>query len=243
MTTAIETQKKSPEAKSRDDALRDLNHAVITSPRWYGQGPFAWRYLDTREEALARRREYRALLCGARRPRRFAITKEAWTSLRDVYRGIADRLNGCRRGRRCGSFACPMCRRAFAQAQYAAFLDAGKMLAKHFNETPLLFVTVIPFEISYPAGQLANCRTDEAQSVLLSRFADASLGHVPFFGVIEISYEEIAFGTPYFQPHWHLVMAAEKPMIENLRQVFPSPNPRNPAVQCHAIYDEGHTVT
>lgn len=132
-----------------------------------------------------------------------------------------------------------MCRRAFAQAQYAAFRDAGKLLAAHFTETPLLFVTIIPFEITYPASQLADFRIDELQTVLLSRFAHADLAHVPFFGVLEISYEEIAFGIPYFQPHWHLVMAAEKTMIESLRRVFTSPNPRNPAVLCEAIYDEG----
>ena len=190
-------------------SLRSSHATILRDSCLVDPGRYAWKYLSSYKDALAQQRIHCEILESARKPRRFSMSDAEWGQRKCGYRSIAARLRFCCRKQPCGSFACRVCRRAFAQAHYEAFYAAaGEMAAS--NRSPLWFATIIPFDLKFPAATLHRCSTEQLQAWLLTRFSEAGLWNLRFFGVLELSYEEVAFGTPYFQPHWHMIFEGSR---------------------------------
>ena len=217
---------------------QQLSAHIFSDERLYNPGRYVWEYLPTYAEACATQGRHYEILSSARRPRRYEIANAEWIGIKAEYLDIAARLRSCSEDHRCKSFACLICRRAFAQAQYDLLLSGTRAFGARGIEA-LSFVTIVPHGLRFPASTLKRCSTEQLQNWFYDRLRFAGLSQLPLVGVLEHSYEEVVHGVPYFQPHWHLLAVISQRERDGLPAAFPSLNPRNPAVDIRNVRTMG----
>lgn len=224
---------------SEKPAERSISTRIVTHPDMFQERGVSWKFLPTRAEALARRRQHIRLLHSARPPRKYPIDERTWTLQRRSMLDLARRLQACRRDHRCTSLACAMCRRTWARAQFHGLVQAAEKMQRYWPAQKLAFGTVVPHGICYPETRLNQLRAAGFQRQLHDALARADVTITALIGVLEISYEEVVGGTPYFQPHWHFLAMTDDPteLEVALGSQFPCPDPANSPVRVRDVYD------
>jgi hypothetical protein len=219
-----------------------VSHSVFSNERWFDDKEPDWKYLLL----FGRVKEYKhrqiTLLSRARRPRKYPLTDTEFGARQQTHRTIAKRIKACGPGQRCGCLACPACRRAFARAQYVAFAAAAKDLQKRYSKHTLMMATLVPFMgLSFKENTLEKLDLRSLQKLFIEEVGRV-LPTTPFFGVLEISYEEpvrnrsVASNLadpPYYQPHWHIIWCSRLPrerVMRKLRRIFPNSYPQRQTI-------------
>lgn len=224
---------------SEKPAERSPSMRIVAHPDMFRARGVNWKFLPTRAEALERRRQHIKLLRRARRPRKYPVDEQTWTLQRRSMLDLTKRLQACRRDHRCASLACAMCRRTWARAQFHGLIQAAEEMQRHWRTKRLVFGTVVPHGIYCPETTLYRLRVAGIQSQLRDALSRVDVDVGALIGVLEISYEEVVGGTPYFQPHWHFLAMTDGPaaLEAALGSHFAWPNQANPPVRVREVYD------
>ena len=185
--------------------------AVLNNPYWYSDRP---RLLNETFNAKNTRRRAEIVIDILRR----AANRRSERHLSQQYLCLADKLSACRRDR-CGSSACLECLRAFQQAKTVAHRRLIRKISELYPKALWCMVTIIPRELNYAAGNLADFDAAKFNGHLKELLN--GLGR-PFLGSIDFSLEFSSIGK-YWQPHWHFTLHTSDPELlrENLKELFP----------------------
>jgi hypothetical protein len=201
------------------------HEAVIGNEYWYGdEPPLMHPSLSARKTAQRRADLEDILEKAATKSRSKGDGKQA----RRLGR-LADKIDRCRSGDRCGSLACPECARAFqkakADAQERVFL-ASKAVGSNSDRASkvLVMVTVIPLDLRYTPATLADLDIAKRTRWLKDVLTKAGLVQM-MVGSADISWEHRQ-NKGYYQLHWHLAMWTKDPekLQKRLLRVFPPKN-------------------
>ncbi len=169
-----------------------IKNAVTSNAQWYGDGsPTMPRRYDSQNTSKDRKLFARVLRKG-----RNERSGECEARLR-----LAEILDSCRPGRRCGILSCPECKRAFQRA----FTVAQKRLVNRLRtmlEGQLVFITLIPTDWCFPCGRLVEFDLREFNASLLAKWESCAPG-LPFTGATDLSFERSG-SQKFLQPHLHL---------------------------------------
>src|SRR4051812_39798328 len=184
-----------------------ITQTVVQNRHWFGESGHIWHSLPPPKRAEKARLRTIELLRAAPEPREYAMSAQ-WSSRRDKQEAIATKLEGCAHGRRCGSLACTVCRRAFARAQFVAVEEAANNLLADNPSRRLFAATFVPNGFHFREKELASLDLHTMQAVFRTEMTRAQ-PKVPFFGVFEISYEEGIHQKPYYQLLWRVIQLAK----------------------------------
>jgi hypothetical protein len=202
------------------------HEAVIANEYWYGDRPPLMHPSLSARKTGERRADVVDLL-------EKAANKSKDTGDRDqsrLLRRLANKIDRCRAGDRCGSLACPECARAFqrakADAQKRVFLASAPKPADG-NSDPaktLVMVTVIPLNLHYSPAALAHLDIAKRTRWFKDVLTETGLAQM-MVGSADISWEH-RHNEDYYQLHWHLAMWTKNPqkLQKRLLRVFPPKN-------------------
>jgi hypothetical protein len=211
--------------------------AVITNEYWFGDGPPLMHPSLSARKTAERRVEVVDLL-------EKAANKSKATGdlkLSRQLKKLANKIDRCRRGDRCGSLACPQCARAFQRAKAAAQEQVILESANKFRPTSnsskrsaesesksakriLVMVTLIPLQLRYSPADLPNLDIAKRTRWLKDVLAKAGLVQM-MVGSGDISWEH-RHNKDYYQLHWHLATWTKDPekLQRRLLLLFPPKN-------------------
>jgi hypothetical protein len=192
---------------------------------WYAAGEPTWYYLPSPTDAKRMRDADVSLLLSARRPKVPPMDGAEAGRFKANLRAVATTILACRPKSRCRSMACQICRRAAARMCFTMFRKALADLQQEHPQNQLSFVTVIPRDAALARGELCSFDIRDAKARLNLAFQTPNLHNSQFFGVLEVSYEEVPYGRCHFQPHWHLIVSHEPNVFptDELKWLFPGP--------------------
>ena len=141
-----------PFARSKFRAHVKAHKTVIAHERWFQKGPPFLGKPFTVKKTVQRHATLINILSRAGKRAAQAANDE----LADAYHRLQAKLTPCRPRRRCGSSACPKCARAFQRAKVTAEETIIAALANARADKHLVFVTIIPRDMTYLPGQFAQ---------------------------------------------------------------------------------------
>ncbi len=196
-------------------------HKTVTSnERWFRKGePFLGKSFIVKKTVKRHAGLNRILDRAAKRESR-AINDET----ADAYHRLQAKLTRCRPHGRCGSSACPKCARAFQRAKVEAEQTAITALANTRPNKQLVFVTIVPRDMTYRQGQFAQIDVLKANRWLKDVLDRNSIRRV-IVGSVDFGWENRR-GQRYLQLHWHLAMWTNDPegLEAKLQKIFTRPN-------------------
>jgi hypothetical protein len=213
------------------------HEAVITNEYWYGDGPPLMHPSLSAAKTAERQAEVVDLLEKA------GNTNKATGDLKlsRQLKKLANKIDRCRRGDRCGSLACPQCARAFQRAKAAA---QKQVILESANKSPptsnsskrsaesesksanrlLVMVTLIPLHLRYAPANLVQLDIAKRTRWLKDVLTEAGLVQV-MVGSADISWEH-RHNKDYYQLHWHIGLWTQDPekLQKQLLRRFPPKN-------------------
>jgi hypothetical protein len=225
------------------------HEAVIANEYWYGDGPPLLRSSFSAANTAKRQIEIVDLLLKAAQKSK---TNDDWQQSRQ-FQKLANKIDHCRRGDRCGSLACPLCARAFQRAKTAAQQELIKHCAKKSPPAPnsskhpadvdskpaakiLIMATVIPLQLQYRPQDLGKLVIPKRNRWLKDVLTKAGLVQM-MVGSADIGWEQRR-GKRYYQLHWHLAMWTDDTasLQKQLLRCFPPKNRYDRPVQISKPY-------
>ena len=193
---------------------KKIHRAVLENSKWFGDG---LPIMDEKFNA-AQTDERRELFVEILRR---AARRESNVGLSRAYPALADKLDFCG-DEKCGSSACPTCRRAYQRVATVAQTENIQQLSDLIPGKGLVFVTIVPVDYCFPCGTLHQLDIHEFNSALIGRLQEARLLH-PLIGAVDFSLERTDTGLKYWQPHWHLNTWTRNraSFLKQLNKVFP----------------------
>lgn len=134
---------------------------------------------------------------------------------------IAKKIIQCRKGRRCLSSACPICRRGMRTWFVGALLKAFEGVP---NEQ-MTSLTILSANLQYGPGQIQNSQPRNAVNRLTAKLKRSSFTDEVIVGALDYDWcvrdNECCEG--YWQVHYHLISVnLSETQIEKLRSAFPN---------------------
>jgi hypothetical protein len=198
---------------ARPEKYGRAHEQIINNENWYRDEPPSLGQSFTAKKTAERHQEVLQILMRAAK-RAAAGSKK----LAQAHSALADKLDGCRPRRRCGSLACPKCARAFQKAKFSAQRRLIKKLAKARTGKQLVMANLIPLWMTIRPDQLAQLDIAKRNRWLKDALAAAGFRRV-MFGSVDISWER-----GYYQLHWHIGMwtSNAEQLTKRLKAIFPS---------------------
>lgn len=203
------------------------HEAVIGNEYWYGDRPPLMHPSLSAKKTAKRRADVVDLL-----EKTAKETKASGDRLKaKLLKRLANKIDHCRRNKRCGSLACPECARAFQRAKAAAqrqLFQASPSKTAATNSGPanklLVMVTVIPLGLRHTPTTLPHLDIAKRTRWLKDILTKAGLTQV-MGGSADISWEHRQ-GKDYYQLHWHIAMWTKDPekLQKRLLRYFPPKN-------------------
>jgi hypothetical protein len=201
-------------------AHKKAHQTVIANERWFGKGePFLGRPFTVKKTVQRHGTLINILARAAKRAGKATNGETA-----EAYRRLRAKLKPCCPDRRCGSAACPKCARAFQRAKVEAEQTAIAHLANARPDKQLVFVTIIPRDMTYFPGQFSQIDVLKANRWLKDVLERNNIRRV-IIGSVDLGWENRR-GTKYLQLHWHLAMWTTNPegLEAKLKSIFLRPN-------------------
>jgi hypothetical protein len=121
---------------------KEIHRAILENPRWFGDEPPIMDEKFNAAQTDERRELFLEIL-------RRAARQESNVGLSRAYTALADKLEFCGY-EKCGSSACPTCRRAYQRTSSAAQTGIIHQVSKLLHGKELVFVTIIPVDYCFP---------------------------------------------------------------------------------------------
>ncbi|HUN99846.1 MAG TPA: hypothetical protein VMU69_26890 [Bradyrhizobium sp.] len=181
------------------------HEAIIDNEYWYEDGPPFLAAQFTAKKTAERQADVIDILLRAANRADSTGDRE----LAKRYGLLSDKLEGCRRHRRCGSMACPKCARATQRAKVDAeqrFIDSQEL---RNSGKYLVLLSLIPEAMTYEPGELHSIDIINANRWLKDTLDGLSIKRTTF-GCPDFGWENRRGGN-YFQLHWHLAAWTRHP--------------------------------
>jgi hypothetical protein len=216
-----------------NDRYLHAHEAVITNEYWYGDGSPRLKEAFSAAKTAKRQAKVVELLEKAANKSKAAGDRQLSRQLGK----LANKIERCRRGDRCGSLACPQCARAFqktkAAAQRQLIKQSEKKLPESSNKSTdnkskpgkiLVMATVIPLHLQYRPQELVKLDIAKRNRWLKDVLTKAGLEGM-MVGSADIGWEYRS-NKHYYQLHWHLAMWTDYPdrLQKQLLPFFPPQN-------------------
>lgn len=226
---------------SRDNSARSrhptffhhekAHQAIIENEFWYGDGEPSFRDSFTAKKTAERQDTLIDIL--VRAGDREGDSQNELIGLSCL--ALADKLEQCRPGRRCGSLACPLCARAFQKAKVAGQKVLIADLKKTRPRKALVMATVIPLQIKIRPDRLHVLHLAQRNRWFKGRLLMAGFDRV-MFGSADLSWED-----GFYQLHWHIGMWTGncQRLTERLKLLFPGKMPYDRPVEVTKCWDTG----
>jgi hypothetical protein len=192
---------------------RQAHEAVIANEDWYGDGPPRLKASFSAAKTAKRQAKVVELLEKAASKSKAAGDRQLSRQLGK----LANKIERCRRGDRCGSQACPECARAFQRAKTAAqeqLIKETEKKSPNSSKKPaesepkpgkiLVMATVIPLQLRYTPADLPELDIAKRNRWLKDMLTKTGLVQV-MVGSADIAWE-YRKNKHYYQLHWHLAM-------------------------------------
>jgi hypothetical protein len=138
---------------------------------------------------------------------------------------VAEQLAACRKGRRCGSGACPVCLRRYRRQLVRG---ARQIFRANADWTR---ASIIAADLKVPGGALHTLDLDKAVKRIRKRLERAApcLRDAVVFGGVDLSFNVENNGAGYWQAHLYLLIAGKRntALKKAVREAFP-PEPSAP---------------
>ena len=209
---------------------KKIHRAVLENSRWFGDGPPIMDEKFNAAQTDERRENFVEIL-------RRAARQESNVGLSRAYTALADKLDFCG-DEKCGSSACPTCRRAYQRASSAAQTGIIHQVSKLLHGKELVFVTIIPVDYCFPCGTLNQFDVRQFNCSLITNLTEAKIIR-PLIGGVDFSLERTATGLKYWQSHWHFgTWTNNRPLLrKRLKSVFPASEMYEHPVHIKKPYD------
>lgn len=137
---------------------------------------------------------------------------------------LAEKLQACRKGSRCGSLACPECWRGGRRWETGAVMALLEKLG--WSPGQGYAFTAIPTWLACAPGHLETHDLHKTESRLRTALARSEIADLPIIGGWDFSFNEHGEGswTPHWQPHLYLLLpTATNPELvkRSLESVLP----------------------
>ena len=209
---------------------KKIHRAILENPRWFGDEPPIMDEKFNAAQTDERRELFLEIL-------RRAARRESNVGLSRAYTALADKLDFCG-DEKCGSSACPTCRRAYQRASSAAQTGIIHQASKLLHGKELVFVTIIPVDYCFPCETLHQFDVRQFNCSLITNLTEAKIIR-PLIGGVDFSLERTATGLKYWQPHWHFgTWTNNRPLLrKRLKSVFPASEMYEHPVHIKKPYD------
>jgi hypothetical protein len=195
----LNKKRHSTHSKSKFKTHTRAQEEITCNEVWYGDQPPVLGPSFTAAKTQERATTVTGILLRAAKK----AEKKGSTDLAGEYYQLLDKIEGCRRGSRCGSLACPRCARAFQKAKIAAQQAVITQTSKARSGKQLVFVTLVPKSMMYGPGTLNRIEIKKANRWLKDTLKQ--IGNRTTLGSADLGWETRR-GEGYIQIHWHLAM-------------------------------------
>jgi hypothetical protein len=179
---------------ARPEKYGRAHEQIIENENWYRDEPPSLGQSFTAKKTAERRQEVLQILGAGGQASGNGRFQEP--RLARAYDALADKPDGCRPRRRCGSLASPKCARAFQKAKVAAQTILIKKLAKTRPGKQMVMANLIPLWMTYRPNQLAQLDISKRNRWLKDALAAAGFRRV-MFGSADISWERGYYTTSF----------------------------------------------
>lgn len=194
------------------------HEAVIRNEAWYGDTHSSGmgKAFSAKETAKRQTLVIKIIRRAAKR-----AAKAEDEELAEHYHLLADKLEGCRAKRRCGSLGCVECARAYQIAKASAGQKLIHDLEDSHQEKHLVFVGLIPKGMMFKPGDFHQIDIRNANRWLKDALRLIGTNRV-ILGSVDFSWETKRRGGKYLQLHWHLLWWTSNPvqLKEKLQPIF-----------------------